>query len=98
MTHLRRAVPFRAADAGLKGPRYIDSDQKSPVRPTLSKIARASSIVGRRKSGASRLPYHFFDNAHACGSVIVAPRATPPVSHQRVTSSSDRKSRMFAQV
>ena len=42
-----------------------------PVSPTLAKIACASSIVGRRKSGSSRVPYHFCARSHACGIVIM---------------------------
>jgi hypothetical protein len=44
------------------------------------------------------VPYHFCARSHACGIVIVAPRATPRSAHQLSISSSDRKSRMFAQV
>jgi hypothetical protein len=72
--------------------------QKAPDKPTLSKIACASAIVGRLKSGSSRVPYHFCARSHACGIVISAPRVTLRPAHQRSTSSSDRKSRMFAQV
>ena len=76
----------------------VHSRQKCPVRPTLAKIACASSLVGRRKSGSNRLPYHRCDKSHACASVMIAPRTTPRARHQRPTSSSDRKSRMFAHV
>jgi len=89
-----RYEPPRSESLGWNQP----SDQNDPVKPTLSKISRASSAAGRRKSGSSRSPYHFCDSAHACGSVIVAPRSTPRDWHQRVMSSSDRKSRMFAHV
>jgi hypothetical protein len=46
------------------------------------KIACASAIVGRRKSGASRLPYHCCDSAHACAIVMIAPGSTLRASHQ----------------
>ena len=72
--------------------------QNDPVNPTLSKIAWASSFAGLRKSGSSRVPYQRCDSSHACGIVISAPRVTPRSAHQLLSSSSDRKSRMFAQV
>jgi hypothetical protein len=72
--------------------------QKAPVNPTLSKIARASSAVGLRKFRSSRVPYHRCERSQAWAGVISAPRATACDAHQRSTSSSDRKSRMFAHV
>src|SRR6185437_14406335 len=78
--------------------RSVYNSQNGPTRPTRVKIVRASSFVGRRKSAARRLPYHFCERSHACGSVMTAPRTTLRAAHQRSTSSSDRKSRMFAQV
>ncbi len=50
-------------ELGVRSFRY-PSFQKSLVNPTLAKISRASSTVGRRKSGSSREPYHRCDNDH----------------------------------
>lgn len=60
--------------------------------------AWASAAVRRRHEGSSRSQYHAWASAQAVESKMTAPTARPRSTHQRLTSSSDRKSRIVAQV
>jgi hypothetical protein len=57
-----------------------------------------SSAVLPLKLSESRSSYHAFDSSHVLRSVSASPRGTPLLSHHSSIASSDRKSRMFAQV
>lgn len=72
--------------------------QNGPRSATRSKIASISSIVFRRQSSLSRSTSQIFASSQHCASVITSPRGIPRHPHQRSTCSTDRKSRIVAQV
>ena len=74
------------------------SRQNGSVSPRPLNRSWASAIVRRRQSGLSRSAYQACASAHAVGSEMIAPTRRPRAAHQRMTSSSDRKSRMVDQV
>src|SRR5680860_1545807 len=73
------------------------SDQKSEVNPTLLNNDSASAGLRLSQVGRWRPPYQARARSHIHSTDILSP-AGLPCSNQPRKSSSDRKSRMFAQV
>lgn len=69
------------------------------MRPTAAKMASASSVEGRRHSGARRsAPYHAIASSQVWPSESAAPCGWFHALHHRETCSSDRKSRIVLHV
>ncbi len=72
--------------------------QNGPSRPIEAKIPGMSCAAGRRDSAVRRFSYQTTARCQIWSRLTKPPRGTCRASHHRSTVSSDRKSRMVAQV